>query len=141
MPSITYTHLQSHDLNTFINLRVYEIYHNIQLFLFVRYINRILSFTLLGCKSFKDIPCLIDQLLMFTSSNTISSCIQASKHNYCSVLSHLMGCTEVEVFLDKRVRETRQTAGANLHRGATKKREISWTLLSINLHFSVQIGK
>ena len=46
--------------------------------------------------------------------------------------------TEVEVFLDKRVREMRQTAGANSRRGATKKREISRTLLSINLHFSVQ---
>ena len=45
--------------------------------------------------------------------------------------------TEVEVFLDKRVRETRQMAGANSHRGATKKREISRTLLSINLHFSI----
>ena len=37
--------------------------------------------------------------------------------------------TEVEVFLDKRVRETRQTAGANSRRGATKKREISRNLL------------
>ena len=46
-------------------------------------------------------------------------------------------CTEVEVFLDKRVREMRQTAGANARRGATKKRDISRTLLSINLHFSV----
>ena len=45
--------------------------------------------------------------------------------------------TEVEVFLDKRVRETRQMARANSRRGATKKREISRTLLSINLHFSV----
>ena len=43
----------------------------------------------------------------------------------------------MEVFLDKRVRETRQTAGVNSHRGATKKRDISRTLLSINLHFSV----
>ena len=46
-------------------------------------------------------------------------------------------CTEVEVFLDKRVREMRQTAGANSRRGATKKHEISRTLLSINIHFSV----
>ena len=45
--------------------------------------------------------------------------------------------TEAEVFLDKKVRETRQTAGANSRRGASKKREISRTLLSINLHFSV----
>ena len=44
----------------------------------------------------------------------------------------------MEVFLDKRVRETRKTAGANSRRGAKKKREISRTLLSINLHFSVQ---
>ena len=36
--------------------------------------------------------------------------------------------TEVEVFLDKRVRETRQTVGAYSHHGATKKREISRTL-------------
>ena len=43
----------------------------------------------------------------------------------------------MEVFLDKRVRETRQRAGANSRRGATKKRKISRTLLSINLHFSV----
>ena len=43
----------------------------------------------------------------------------------------------MEVFLDKRVRETRQTPGANSRRGTTKKREISRTLLSINLHFSV----
>ena len=47
--------------------------------------------------------------------------------------------TEVEVFLDKRVCETRQTVGANSRRGATKKREISQTLLSINLHFSVAV--
>ena len=33
--------------------------------------------------------------------------------------------TEVEVFLDKKVRETRQTAGANSRLGATIKREIS----------------
>ena len=46
--------------------------------------------------------------------------------------------TEPEVFLNKRVRETRQTAGANSRRSATKKHEISRTLLSINLHFSVQ---
>ena len=46
-------------------------------------------------------------------------------------------CTEVEVFLDKRVRETRQTERGNTRGGATKKREISRTLLSINLHFSV----
>ena len=46
-------------------------------------------------------------------------------------------CTEVEVFLDKRVREMRQTAGVSSSRGATKKRKISQTLLSINLHFSV----
>ena len=45
--------------------------------------------------------------------------------------------TEVEVFLDKKVRDTCQTAGANSHHGAIKKREISRTLLSINLHFSV----
>ena len=45
--------------------------------------------------------------------------------------------TEVEVFLDKRVHETRQTAGANSRRGATKMREISQTLLYINIHFSV----
>ena len=43
----------------------------------------------------------------------------------------------MEVFLDKRVRETCQTSGANSGRGATKKCEISRTLLSINLHFSV----
>ena len=47
--------------------------------------------------------------------------------------------TEVEVFLDKGVRETRQAPGANSRRGATKKREISRTLLSINLHFSVHL--
>ena len=47
--------------------------------------------------------------------------------------------TEVEVFLDKRVRETHQTAGTNSHCGATKKREISQTLLSINIHFSVHL--
>ena len=45
--------------------------------------------------------------------------------------------TEPEVFLDKRVCETRQTEGTNSRRSATKKHEISRTLLSINLHFSV----
>ena len=49
----------------------------------------------------------------------------------------LKAATKVEVFLDKRVRETRQAAGANSRSGTTKKREISRTLLSINLHFSV----
>ena len=48
-----------------------------------------------------------------------------------------LSSTKVEVFLDKRVREMRQTAGANSRRGASKKREISRILLSINLHFSV----
>ena len=48
-----------------------------------------------------------------------------------------MDYTEVEAFLDKRVLEMRQTAGENSRRGATKKRESSRTLLSINLHFSV----
>ena len=52
-------------------------------------------------------------------------------------ISMKVPCTEVEVFLDKRVCEMCQTAGANSRRGATKKRKISWTLLSINLHFSV----
>ena len=43
-------------------------------------------------------------------------------------------CTEVEVFMEKGVRGRAQTAGANSRRGATKKREISRTLFSINLH-------
>ena len=45
--------------------------------------------------------------------------------------------TKVEVFLDKGVREMRQTERGNTRGGATKKREFSRTLLSINLHFSV----
>ena len=48
-----------------------------------------------------------------------------------------MPSTEVEVFLAKRVRGTRQTERGNRRGGATKKCEISRTLLSINLHFSV----
>ena len=43
--------------------------------------------------------------------------------------------TKVKVFMEKGVRERAQTAGTNLRRGATKKREISRTLFSINLHF------
>ena len=46
--------------------------------------------------------------------------------------------TKVEVFLDKGVRETRQTERGNTRSGATKKREISRTLLSINIHSSVK---
>ena len=45
--------------------------------------------------------------------------------------------TKVEVFLDKEVGETRQMERGNTRGGATKKREISRTLLSINLHFLV----
>ena len=40
--------------------------------------------------------------------------------------------------MEKEVRVCAQTMGANSHRGATKKREISRTLFSINLHFLVQ---
>ena len=64
------------------------------------------------------------------------TCIMPRLWNRIVMVSDLQ-CTEVEVFLDKRVRETHQTAGANSRRGATKKRDISRTLLSINLHFSV----
>ena len=39
--------------------------------------------------------------------------------------------------MENGVRGCARTEGANSHRGATKKREISRTLLSINLHFSV----
>ena len=38
-------------------------------------------------------------------------------------------------FLGKEVRETRQTERGNSRGGATKKRDISRTSLSINLHF------
>ena len=37
--------------------------------------------------------------------------------------------------MDKEVSETRQTERGKPHDGATKKREISRTSLSINLHF------
>ena len=43
--------------------------------------------------------------------------------------------TKVELFMEKGVRGRAQTAGANSRRSATKKREISRTLFSINLHF------
>ena len=43
----------------------------------------------------------------------------------------------MDVFLDKIVRETRRRERGNVRGGAIKKREISRTLLSINLHFSV----
>ena len=62
-------------------------------------------------------------------------------HKVTQLRKYVALSAEVEVFLDKRVRETRQTAGANSRHGATKKREISRTLLSINLHFSVLISK
>ena len=47
-------------------------------------------------------------------------------------------CTKLEVFVDKTVRGRARTERGNTRGGATKKREISLTLLSINLHFSVQ---
>ena len=68
--------------------------------------------------------------------------IWASKCDICcNVKSIKTDTTEPEVFLDKRVHETRQTERENMRGGATKKREISRTLLSINLHFSVYIKK
>ena len=46
--------------------------------------------------------------------------------------------TKVEVFVDKKVRRHAWTERGNT-RGAKKKREISRTLLSINIHFSVDV--
>ena len=43
--------------------------------------------------------------------------------------------TMVEVIVDKEVRETCQRERGKPHGGATKKREISRTSLSTNLHF------
>ena len=45
--------------------------------------------------------------------------------------------TEVKVFMENGVRGRAQTAGANSHRGATKKREISCNLFSINVLLSI----
>ena len=54
-------------------------------------------------------------------------------------ISH--ACSELEVFVDKTVRGLAhaQTERGNKRSSTTKKREISCTLLSINLHFSVRI--
>ena len=46
--------------------------------------------------------------------------------------------TEVEVFMENGVRGRARTAGANSRRDATKKREISRNLFSINLHSWVE---
>ena len=43
-------------------------------------------------------------------------------------------CTEVKLFMENGVRGRAQTAGVNSRRGATKKREISRNLFSINVH-------
>ena len=43
--------------------------------------------------------------------------------------------TKLEVFVDKTVRGRARTQRGNTRGGTTKKREISRTLLSINLHF------
>ena len=45
--------------------------------------------------------------------------------------------TKLEVFVDKTVRGSARTDRGNTRDGATKKCEISRTLLSINLHFLV----
>ena len=42
--------------------------------------------------------------------------------------------------MEKKVHGRPQTAGANSHRGATKKREMSRTLFSINIHFLVEFS-
>ena len=51
---------------------------------------------------------------------------------------NLMTYTKVEVFMEKGVCGRPQTAGVNSRRGATKKREISRTFFSTNLHFLVE---
>ena len=50
---------------------------------------------------------------------------------------HDHDCTEVEEFVDKKVRRRAQTERGNTCGGAKKKCEISPNLLSINLNFSV----
>ena len=59
--------------------------------------------------------------------------IKAQYHTLKLALCHArVSSTKVEVFVDKEVRETRQTERGNTCSGATKKCEISHTLLSIN---------
>ena len=50
------------------------------------------------------------------------------KHQHSVERKSLTENTKVEVFVEKRVRRRAHTAGANLHRGTTKKRKIPRTL-------------
>ena len=56
---------------------------------------------------------------------------------YANFVFTVITRTELKVFVDKTVRGRARTERGNARGGAPKKREISRSLLSINLHFSV----
>ena len=72
------------------------------------------------------------------SAKADSKCaVRVERHRQDSIITSLKTHTKLEVSVDKTVRGRVRTERGNRGGGATKKREISRTLFSINLHFLV----